>query len=409
MGARKGARENGSEVPEMGDGREDVDTEAGASGAGAGGRTEVDTKDRGSTERRKGEHVEISLNQKVMASYCYWDDIHLVHHAIPEIDKSDIDLSITLFSKRLEAPLVISAMTGGYKEAERINDNLANVAAELGLAMGVGSQRAALEDRSLEYTYDVVSRYDVPLMFGNIGAPQIRGRDVDLITRAMKMVDADLMAVHLNYLQEVVQPEGETDASDLLEALKFVASRVPIIVKETGAGITRPVAKMVKEAGVKGIDVGGAGGTSFSAVEVYRARAREDPVRERLGNTFWDWGVPTPASVVDSQVGLPIIATGGIRNGLDVARSMVLGANAAGIARPLLKPATDGVDSLMREVETIISELRAAMFLVGAPDVNALGKARYVVTEPTAHWIRQLKGHHDELDILEKSGGGVKR
>lgn len=345
------------------------------------------------TEQRKAEHVDIILQENVSAEYNFWNDVRLVHDALPEIDLDDIDTSVKLLGKRLEAPLVISSMTGGFGLGKEINANLAKAAAEVGVAMGVGSQRAALEKPELEPTYAVVRDHAVPLRFANLGAPQLvpqaskRAYGVADARRAMKMVSADVLIVHLNFLQEVVQPEGDRRAKGVLAAIKALASRVPVMAKETGAGISRDVAKRLKSAGVRAIDVGGLGGTSFSAVEYYRARKEASSLKERLGATFWNWGIPTPASVVLAQVGLPIVATGGVRSGVDVAKAIALGATAAGIAKPMLEAAKVSADAVVQELRGTIEELRAAMFLTGASSVAELQERHVIVSRPTSDWL----------------------
>jgi len=345
------------------------------------------------TEQRKAEHVDIILQENVSAEYNFWNDVRLVHDALPEIDLDDIDTSVKLLGKRLEAPLVISSMTGGFGLGKEINANLAKAAAEVGVAMGVGSQRAALEKPELEPTYAVVRDHAVPLRFANLGAPQLvpqapkRAYGVADARRAMEMVSADVLIVHLNFLQEVVQPEGDRRAKGVLAAIKALASRVPVMAKETGAGISRDVAKRLKSAGVRAIDVGGLGGTSFSAVEYYRARKEASSLKERLGATFWNWGIPTPASVVLAQVGLPVVATGGVRSGLDVAKAIALGATAAGIAKPMLEAAKVSADAVVQELRATIEELRAAMFLTGASSVAELQERHAIVSRPTSDWL----------------------
>jgi isopentenyl-diphosphate delta-isomerase len=345
------------------------------------------------TEQRKAEHVNIILNENVSAEYNYWNDVHLLHRALPEIDLDDIDVSTTLFGRKLRAPLVISSMTGGFGMGREINANLAKGAAEVGVAMGVGSQRAALEKPELADTYAVVKDYDVPLRFANLGAPQLipqegkRAYGLGDARRAMEMVDAHVLIVHLNFLQEVVQPEGDRRAKSVLAAIRGIATKLPVLAKETGAGISREVALLLKRAGVKGIDVGGLGGTSFSAVEFYRAKKEAATLKERLGATFWNWGIPTPASVVLASVGLPVIATGGVRSGLDVAKGIALGASAAGMAKPMLEAAKVSAEAVAKELRSVIEELKAAMFLVGAADLKELRAARCIVNRPTADWI----------------------
>jgi len=345
------------------------------------------------TEQRKAEHVDIILQENVSAEYNFWNDVRLVHDALPEIDLDDIDTSVKLLGKRLEAPLVISSMTGGFGLGKEINANLAKAAAEVGVAMGVGSQRAALEKPDLVPTYAVVRDYDVPLRFANLGAPQLvpqegkRAYGLEDARRAMAMVDAHMLIVHLNFLQEVVQPEGDRRARGVLPAIAKIASKLPVVAKETGAGISRDVATGLKKAGVKGIDVGGLGGTSFSAVEHYRARKEAQTLKERLGATFWNWGIPTPASVILANVGLPIVATGGIRSGLDVAKALALGASAAGMAKPMLEAAKVNARAVVDELQAVIAELRAAMLLTGCETVSELQEQRCIVNRPTADWV----------------------
>jgi isopentenyl-diphosphate delta-isomerase len=345
------------------------------------------------TESRKAEHVNIILNENVSAEYNYWNDVHLLHRAVPEIDLDEVDVSTNLFGRKLNAPLVISSMTGGFGMGREINANLAKGAAEVGVAMGVGSQRAALEKPDLVDTYAVVKDYDVPLRFANLGAPQLipqegkRAYGLEDARRAMAMVDAHVLIVHLNFLQEVVQPEGDRRAKSVLSAIRAIASKLPVLAKETGAGISREVALLLKRAGVKGIDVGGLGGTSFSAVEYYRAKKESATLKERLGATFWNWGIPTPASVVLSNVGLPVIATGGVRSGLDVAKGIALGASAAGMAKPMLEAAKVSAEAVVQELQSVIEELKAAMFLVGASNLKQLRETRCIVNKPTADWI----------------------
>jgi len=358
------------------------------------------TKDEGAPERliekRKNDHIDICAKEDLSQHYAYWDDVKLVHNPLPEIDLEEIDTSTTLFGRKLKAPIIISAMTGGYGKAEEINRNLAAVAEEFGLGMGVGSQRAALEHKELERTYSVIKEFEIPLRIGNLGVPQLITQGVSTPLgieegrAAMEMIDAHVLAVHMNYLQEIVQPEGNTRSKGGLRALEVFASALPVIAKETGAGIPREAALKLKKAKVKGLDVGGLGGTSFSAVEYYRAKSIGDSKRANIGQTFWDWGIPTPVSVVLANVGLPIISTGGLRSGLDAARAVAIGASSAGMAGRLLPAALEGKAALEVDVTTIIDELKAAMFLVGAKDVKELAATKALITGRSREWLDQM-------------------
>jgi isopentenyl-diphosphate delta-isomerase len=347
-------------------------------------------------QNRKEDHVNICLNEDVKSHYNYWDDIHFIHQALPEMDFAEIETNASVLGKKLSAPIIISAITGGYPKAEIINRNLAEAANRLQIGMGVGSQRAALENRTLESTYSIIKDFDIPLVIGNIGVPQIISQnggsalDEDKIEEAFDMIDADVLAVHMNFLQEVVQPEGEVNAKGCFDALRQLALRYPIIAKETGSGISRKTAQLLKRAGIIGIDVGGHGGTSFSAVEVFRAQNKQDILKERIGRTFWDWGIPTPVSVIAADVGLDVIATGGVRNGVDVARAIALGACSAGMAGALLEAATTSSEKVIEQIQIIIHELKVTMFLTGSKNTTWLGSEEIVVTGRTKEWMEQI-------------------
>lgn len=337
------------------------------------------------TESRKDEHVRVSLEKNVSAHHNYWDDVKLVHNALPEINKDEIDLSMKLFGKKLGAPLIIAGMTGGFQKAKKINENLAMAAERFQIGMGVGSQRSALEKPDLKETYGVIKNYDIPLRFANIGASQIilwgHRKTLENAQKMIDMIDANVFVTCLNFLQEVVQSEGEAHAKGCFNAIKKLAEDIdiPLVVKESGAGISYDVASRLSKTKIAGIDVGGAGGTSFAAIEHYRAKMINDRLHERGGKTFWDWGIPTPTSILEvgeaTNWKLPIIATGGIRNGLDAAKSLAIGANCAGIAHALLKPAIRDKHSTIFEVDAIVKELRAAMFLVGADKISKMSDA----------------------------------
>lgn len=353
-----------------------------------------------STSGRKAEHIAISTTHDVeRAVDPGWDDVVLVHRALPEIDMDKIELSTSLLGKSLRAPLVIAAITGGSDASEEINRRLARAAHRFGLAMGVGSQRPYLEREEAAGSYLVV-RDEAPdaLLIANVGAPQLvpqPGRRASTpadVRRAAALIGADVVAVHLNFLQEAVQPEGDTVARGCADAMADLAREVgfPVIAKETGAGISREQAAVMKGLGFAALDVGGAGGTSMSLVESFRSAARGDAKGEALGRLFAGWGIPAAASVLECRPsGLPIIATGGIRTGLDAARALSLGATAVGVALPLLRAASESYEALEQWLERFLSELRTAMFLVGAANVAELRSADRVILGRTFDWARQ--------------------
>jgi len=347
-------------------------------------------------ERRKRDHIDICLNKDVNSSHNYWNDLQLVHEPLPEIDMDEVDTGCNLFGKDLSAPIIIAAMTGGCATGEKINENLAKAAAEVGVGMGVGSQRAALEIPELSSTYSVVADHDVPLIIGNIGAPQLIQQEKAPLTpddarAALEMIDADILAVHLNFVQEFSQPEGDHNSRGSLEAIGRLADEgIPVLAKETGAGIPGSTALKLAEAGVKGFDVGGLSGTSWSAVEVYRSQAVDDKLVERIGRTFWDWGIPTPVSVMqirNAGIDLPVIATGGLSTGLDAARAMAMGATAAGYARALLEPALESAGAVKKALETIIMELKVAMVLTGSETPGQLGQVPVIKEGRIKNWM----------------------
>jgi len=346
---------------------------------------------------RKADHIDICMSKDVNSRKNYWCDVQLLHKALPEIDMHNIDTSVELFGKALAAPIVISAITGGFDGAEKINRNLAQGAAGAGVGLGLGSQRAAVEHPELAPTYECIKDYDVPLVIGNIGAPQLIEQEkkqafgIEGCKMAMEMIGADILAIHLNYLQEIVQPEGDLNAKGCLEAIGDIAKEIPVLAKETGAGISRDIAQDLRIKGVKGFDVGGLGGTSFSAVEYHRAMEKNEETLARLGETFWDWGIPTPLSILEADVGLPIIATGGLNTGLDAAKAISLGATAGGFSRKLLAPAMESADAVEKELNMLITELKAAMFLVGARDIDAMQNTPVIVTGQLSEWLNAME------------------
>jgi isopentenyl-diphosphate delta-isomerase len=347
------------------------------------------------TEKRKADHIKICLNQKAQAREAKtgFQDVHLVHKALPEIDKQEIDLSTTVFGHRFAAPLIVGAMTGGTAEATRINAAIAEAVEQLHLGMGVGSQRAAIENKKLEKTF-AVARKKAPTAFliANIGGIQlVHGYGLREVKKAIEIIDADAVAIHLNPLQEAVQPEGQTSFKGVLAKIGEIAKEVdkPVIVKETGSGIAAEEARGLEAAGVKGIDIGGAGGTSFAAVEYYRAKGGENNAQTFLGDALWDWGIPTVISLIEATqtVKIPVIASGGVRSGLDIAKALALGASLASLSKPVLEAAVRGAKVTKSTLSLLIEELRNVMFLVGTEKVENLAKAPVVVTGKTAEWL----------------------
>lgn len=333
--------------------------------------------------RRKTEHIEISLQKDV----CFRDltagfeKYRFVHQALPEINLEQVDPAVSLYGKRLRAPILISSMVGGVDEAAAINRNLAAAAQALGLAMGVGSQRCAIEDPAAASSFQVRGIAPDILLFANIGAVQLNyGFGPDQCRRAVEMIEADALFLHLNPLQEALQHEGNTRFSGLLKNIESLCRSltVPVIAKEVCFGISETAARQLAGAGVRGIDVAGAGGTSWSQVEKYRSLSKS---AFDVADSFASWGIPTADSVIMAKRGapdLPVIASGGIRSGIDAAKAVALGASAAGIALPLLKAACESPEAVTNALRDIIDAFRIAMFCSGARDIVALQKTELI-------------------------------
>jgi isopentenyl-diphosphate Delta-isomerase len=344
------------------------------------------------TTKRKMDHIRICLEEAVESLQRPFEDILLIHKALPELNESDIDISCGFLGKKLEAPIIICGMTGGHPDTKKINVNLAQAAQQMGVALGIGSQRAALEDPEQEATFSVVRDVapDVPII-GNIGAVQLRQNGPEVLEILAEMIGADAMAVHLNFLQESIQPEGDRDAAGILEALASAArGSIPLFVKETGAGIGHEVARELVKCGLRIIDVSGLGGTSWSGVEACRAEEIGDTDSFELGKLFWNWGISTPACVVEClSAGAEVIASGGIRNGIDAAKSIALGASMTGLALPLLTPATKSSDEVIKVLKPYIRALRISMFLTGCRSIRELQCAPLIISGSTKNWLIQ--------------------
>lgn len=329
------------------------------------------------TASRKADHVRINLEYDVAGKGVAsgFDEYRLINCALPEIDLAQVDTSTMLLGKRLQAPLLISCMTGGTQEAARINGVLANVAQTHGLAMGLGSGRALLEDPALLRTFDVRTQAPDILLFANLGAVQLnKGYGPSDCARLVKMLQADALVLHVNAIQEALQPEGDTCFRGLLDRMAQVCSQldVPVVVKEVGWGIDPASARALFDAGVAAVDVAGAGGTSWSEVERHRIA---QPWRARAAGAFAGWGIPTAHAVRAARLAAPdgvLIASGGVRGGLDVVKALALGANAVGIAGPFLHAAADGHDAAMELAAELLEVLRVAMFGLGVRSIEEL-------------------------------------
>jgi isopentenyl-diphosphate delta-isomerase len=342
-------------------------------------------------QKRKDEHLDLAATGDVgfHDTTTLFEDVRLVHDALPDLAYDDIDTSLEILGKRLRAPISIAGMTGGTDRARDINRALAGIAERRGYVFGLGSQRAMLKDPAATATYTVRDVAPNVLLFGNIGAVQAVQMTTDAVRALVDGVGADALCVHLNPAQELAQREGDRDFRGCLAAISRLTQQLgrPVIVKETGCGISAHVGRRLREAGVRHVDVSGAGGTSWVAVETHRA----DPARREVARTFWEWGIPTAASLVHvSALGFDtVFASGGVANGLDVAKAVALGANAGALARPVLK-ALDaggeaGAEAFLDRVET---ELKTAMLLVGARDLAALREVPRVVTGRLLEWMR---------------------
>jgi len=343
-------------------------------------------------EQRKADHIRINVEEDVnfRGLTTGLEQYYLVHQALPELDFATIDTSTQLLGKTLSSPLLISSMTGGTSKAHEINIALATAAQEIGIAMGLGSVRAALEDPSLAYTFQVREVAPDILLMANIGAVQFNyGYGLKECQRAVDLCGADVLILHFNPLQEAVQPEGDHNFSGLLDKIEEICRHlsVPVIAKEVGWGFSKEAARMLASAGIAAIDVAGAGGTSWSQVEMHRAPTAR---HARVAGAFIDWGIPTADSILFCREAAPelaIIASGGIRNGIDVAKCIALGATVGGTAGDFLRAAVSGgVEGVIDTAGAFTDELRVAMFCSGAANIPALARTplnrRGNVTDP---------------------------
>lgn len=351
-------------------------------------RTDEDGGAGGATERRKREHIETVLGADVAAKGVTsgFERFFFEHRALPELDLDAVDLSLELFGRRLRAPLLISSMTGGTARAGEINRRLAEAAQINGVAMGIGSQRAAIESDALADTYRVRDVAPDILLFANLGAVQLNyGYGVDEARGAVEMIGADALFLHLNPLQEAVQAEGDRNWSGLLGRIEDLvrALHVPVVVKEIGNGLSAGVARQLAGCGIEGLDVAGAGGTSWSEVEAHR---QADPFQARVAHSFKAWGIPTALSLIEVRravPGLVVFASGGVRSGIDVATAVRLGAALVGTAAPALAASAESAEAASSELKRYVEELRIAAFCTGSADLEGL---RAAPLRHTADW-----------------------
>lgn len=343
---------------------------------------------------RKVEHIDIVLRENPEYHISTWlEYVYLIHNSLPELSMDDLETSVDLFGRRFDYPILIDSMTGGGKDTDKINRAFAELAHEYNVPVSCGSQKSYLKHPELGYTYRVMREVSKDVfIIGNIGGQDLRKNPKEIVDKIVSLIEADALAIHLNPLQECIQPEGERDFKGVLDAIAEVVDYldIPVIVKETGAGISYEVAKSLEAAGVSAINVSGAGGTSWSAVEIIRSR-RKTPEDIDVGGVYWDWGIPTAASIIEvvNSVDIPVIASGGIRTGLDIVKSIVLGADMCGLASPFLKALSKGEDYLKRYMETLIAQVKIGMLLTGSKDIPSLKEAKYVLVGPLREWVIQ--------------------
>jgi len=328
--------------------------------------------------KRKDDHIRINLEEDVNSRLSTGlENYQLIHQALPEISLADVDMSKVLFGKILPVPLLVSSMTGGSKQTDQINRILAIAAQEVGCCMGVGSQRAAIENPDVQETYQIRKHAPDILLFANLGAVQLNyGYGIDECRKAVDMIEADALILHLNPLQEALQLEGITNFSGLTNKITAIkkALNVPLIVKEVGWGISKQTARLLFEAGVDAIDVAGGGGTSWSQVEMHRIT---DTYRAQTARSFADWGIPTAVSIQNARLvneHWPIFASGGLRTGIDITKCLALGATLGGMAGIFLKAANQSLDTTVNVMKMIVDQIRIAMFASGAKNLDALNR-----------------------------------
>lgn len=338
------------------------------------------------TENRKIEHIKIAVEEETQFRNKTngFEDIELVYKTLPEINKKEIDLSTNFFGKTFSFPLMVSGMTGGAKEAEKINKDIAKACEEIGIGMGLGSMRAMLENPELANTYVVKDIAPDIFLAGNIGVTHLKEYSVNELENALKEVKADALAIHLNASQESIQAEGDTDFEGFFKEIERVSEKIkyPVIVKEVGAGLNGEVSERMEKTKVKAIDVSGAGGTSWNGIEYLRKKDKEQ--------AFWDFGIPTAVALIEGRKNFSgkVIASGGIRNGEQIVKAIALGADLCAIAQPVIKAQhNEGREGVKKLLLQKMEEVRTGMFVLGAKNLEELKKAKYIATGKTREWI----------------------
>ena len=333
-------------------------------------------------DQRKADHIKINLEQDVRSALSSGlEKYRFIHEALPELDLDRIDTTLSLFGKKLNSPILISSMTGGTEAAKTINMRLAEAAQECGIAMGVGSQRAAIEHPEQAETFQVRKAAPDILLFANLGAVQLNyGYGIDQCRRAVDMIQADALILHLNPLQEAVQDAGDVNFSGLAKKIEEVCKKieVPVIAKEVGWGISERTAKLLADCGVSAVDVAGAGGTSWSQVEMHRA---PDEFTRQLAGTFVGWGIPTAESILNVKRAIPemtIFASGGLKDGLDIAKSITLGATLGGMAGQFLKAAAISNENVVEMMKLTMRQIEVTMFAAGVGKLEGLKVGRLI-------------------------------
>jgi len=348
--------------------------------------------------QRKDDHIKISINENINSRNTTWlEYVRFVHNSLPEINLKDIDISMKFLGKKINAPIIIGSLTGGTKLGLEINRKLAEAAEKYQIPLMVGSQRIQLEHIETSKSFSIVRKYapNIPII-ANLGISQlVQMKNFNSVEKIIHSIEADAIAIHLNPLQEIIQPEGDTDFSNAIEKISQLndSLQIPLIIKETGAGLSKNVSRKLIDVDIKYLDVSGLGGTSFAAVEYVRAKKQDNHLKSVNEGTFLDWGIPTAASIIETKAvaknSTIVIGSGGIRNGLEIAKSIAIGADISAIAQPFLRNAYKNSKNVESYIETLISELKISMFLTGSKKIEDLKNSEYVILPPLSTWLEK--------------------